>query len=524
MKNVLIPTKLDKFAADLLKEKGFKVVQAHDKTIEELAAANPETEALIIRSEKVTPAVMDALPKLKLVVRAGAGYDNVDIKYARRKNVDVMNTPGANANAVAEEVVAMMLAAYRKLIPADISTRNGEWEKNKFMGNEITEKTIGIIGLGNIGRLLVKRLQGFEMKFLAYDPVISADFAEKMGVELCTVEDIFKRADIISLHLPENEATRGLVNKKLLETMKTGAMLVNCARSGIINENDLREMKPVKKLIFCNDVYAKDAAGPKSVADIADVMAPHLGASTAEANFVAAKRAAEQTIAYFEKGVTNCVVNKGVPDGLDEKYQTLAFTIARLARTYLGEKKAPHKIETSYYGKLRKFGNWMLAPVTAGISPEFDPFLDASDALSFLKERGIEVSDREVDDSKNYGEAITVDLFEGDKTIRKVSIRGTITENHMMVSRINNYDKLYLEPSGHNLFVEYGDEPGVIGKIASILGAEGINIIDIRAPQDLKANMSLAAIKVNKELSAEALDKIKASVNAKKIFQFTYEA
>ncbi|MFZ2658242.1 MAG: NAD(P)-dependent oxidoreductase, partial [Victivallales bacterium] len=170
MKNVLIPTKLESVAKEILVARGYKVTQ-DPKPLEELVKIYPETEVLIVRSEKVTPQIIDALPGLRLVVRAGAGYDTIDIKYARRKNVDVMNTPGANANAVAEEVVAMMLAAARHVVQGDVTTREGKWEKNKFMGTELTGKTVGILGMGNIGRLVARRLEGFEMKFLVYDPV-----------------------------------------------------------------------------------------------------------------------------------------------------------------------------------------------------------------------------------------------------------------------------------------------------------------------------------------------------------------
>jgi D-3-phosphoglycerate dehydrogenase len=221
-----------------------------------------------------------------------------------------MNTPGANSNAVAEEVVALVLAAMRHVVPADISTRAGNWEKSKFLGREITGKTVGVVGLGHIGRLLIKRLSGFEVKVLGFDPMMSAETAAQLGIELTTTERIFAESDIISLHIPENNETRGMVNASLLGLMKEGAILVNCARAGIINEDDLRAIKAEKKLVFCNDVYAKDVAGEKSVADIADVMLPHLGANTREANFNAAKRAGEQLIAYFENGNTDCVVNK----------------------------------------------------------------------------------------------------------------------------------------------------------------------------------------------------------------------
>ncbi len=518
MKKVLIPTKLDKVVAKILTDAGFEVVQVPDKPVLDLAKENSDAQVVIVRSEKVTPEVMDQLPQLKLVVRAGAGYDNIDTKYARRRNVDVMNTPGANSNAVAEEVVALALAAYRKLVPADESTRAGKWEKSKFMGREITGKTLGILGLGNIGRLLAKRVSGFEMTVLAFDPVLSADMAKSLGVKLCSVEDIFAQADIISLHIPENDATRGMVNARLLSLMKKGAMLINCARAGIVDEEAIRAAKAEKELIYCNDVYKKDAEGPKSVADIADIMLPHLGASTKEANFLAAKRAADQTVAYFADGVTTCVVNKGVPDGMDEKYQTLASLLAGVSAAYLGADAQISRVETSFYGALHPFGKWMLAPITAGICKTFDPYLGAKDALDFLKSRGIEMIDRAVDDEKHYGESITIDLVTNKDT---VSVRGTIAESHMMLSRINNYDKLYLELSGNNLFVEYKDATGIIGKIASILGENSINIIDIRAPQDLERSRSLAVVKTNVPVPADLIARIKEEVKAEKAFSFS---
>lgn len=521
MSKVLIPTKLDKAAAKLLQEKGFTVVQDAEKKLPALAAENPETSVIIVRSEKVTSDIIDALPKLRLIVRAGAGYDNIDTKHARKKSVDVMNTPGANSNAVAEEVIALWLAAYRYIVPGDSTTRQGQWEKSKYMGRELTGKTLGVVGLGSIGRLVVKRLQGFDIKFLGYDPVISADYAEKMGVQLCSIEEIFEKADCVTLHIPENKDTKGMINRSLLGRMKKGAVLVNCARAGVINEGDLREVKKEKGLFFCNDVYPKDEAGPKTVADIADIMVPHIGANTHEANFNAAMRAAEQTVDYFEKGVTTCVVNKGVPDGLDECYQQLASAIARLARSYLGREAAPHQIETSFYGSLKKYSKWLLAPITSGLCAEFDPFLDASDAEDFLKRRGIVVVNREVDEGKGYGEAMTIDLFEGSTSISKVSIRGTITEGNLMISRVNNFDKLYFEPSGNNLFVEYTDEPGVIAKISKVLGDNGININDIRAPQDPARKNAMCVLKTNAPVSQELVDKIKVAVKAKVAFAYS---
>jgi len=518
MKKVLIPTKLDKAVSEILSAKGFTVVQDMDTPFSDLAKANADSEALIVRSEKVTPEIMDLLPSLKLVVRAGAGYDNIDIKYARRKAIDVMNTPGANSNAVAEEVIALILAAYRRLVPADISTRAGKWEKKAFMGRELTGKTLGIIGLGHIGRLLAKRASGFEVKILGFDPVISKELAHEIGVTLASVEDIFAKADIISLHVPENDLTRGMVNEKLLSLAKKGAMIINCARAGIINEDDLRKFKAEKNIIYCNDVYKKDAEGEKTIADVADIMLPHLGASTKEANFEAAKRAADQTVAYFENGVTTCVVNKGVPDGLDAQYQHLASILAKLARAAIGLNAPLSKIETSFYGKLHQFSKWMTAPICAGLTPDFDPFLDAKDAQEFLKTRGVELVNRDVDNDKNYGESITIDLV--DSKNNRISVRGTITEGNMMISRICDFDKLYLDPKGTILFFEYKDTPGVIAKLSGALSEKGINIIDIRAPQNLKSGNSLAVIKTCSDVSDADVAKMGELVGAINAFKF----
>ena len=311
MKKVLIPTALDSVAKEILeKHGGYAVTQIPKADILKFAQENPDLHALIVRSEKITAEIIDAAPQLKAIVRAGADYNTIDIAHARAKGVDVMNTPGANSNGVAEEVVALMLADARKLIPADASCRAGKWEKTAFMGTEITGKTIGIVGLGYIGRLVAKRLSGFEPTFLGYDPGITMRQAAELGVKLVSLDELFATSDYVTLHLPEIAETKGMVNRALLGQMKEGAVLINCARAGIVNEADLRAVKAEKKIRFLNDVYAKDEEGPKSVVDVADIMVPHLGASTREANYKAAELAAQELIDLDEKGIDKAVVNK----------------------------------------------------------------------------------------------------------------------------------------------------------------------------------------------------------------------
>ncbi|MFA6272856.1 MAG: 3-phosphoglycerate dehydrogenase family protein, partial [Patescibacteria group bacterium] len=500
MKKVLIPTKLDKVAREILTASGsYEVVQNDSADILELAGKNPDTYALVVRSEKVTAEVIDSIPALKVVIRAGAGFNTIDTKHARKKGIDVMNTPGANSNGVAEEVIALMLADARHLIPADASTRRGEWEKKAFMGRELAGKTIGIVGLGNIGRLVVKRLSGFECTMLGYDPVISAERAREMNVTLTDLETIFSKSDYVTLHIPENDETKKIIGTKLLSLMKKNAVIVNCARAGIIDEDALRAVKQEKKLRFLNDVYPKDAEGKKSVEDIADIMVPHLGASTVEANWNAAKRSAEQLIEFDTKGITSFIVNRDIPDGLDRAYCDLANTLARLCRCLTGKGTSLKLIETSFYGALEPFADWLMVPIIAGIWEDFDRSMDPKAARAYIEGRGIEYINRKVDPGKGYEASITIDLTSqvDSDNLRQISIRGTVAEGNKMVSRINEFDKLYFEPAGDTVFFLYKDRPGVIGAIGAKLAGGKINIEDMRNPHDAKTNRSLAILKVN---------------------------
>lgn len=310
MKKVLIPTRLETAAADTLTSAGYQVIQDADTPLADQAQAHPDAEVLIVRSEKVTAELIDSLPSLKLIVRAGAGYDSIDTAHARGKGVDVMNTPGANANAVAEEVVAMILANYRHIVTGDVTTRAGGWEKKNLMGTELSHKTVGIIGMGHIGRLVARRLKGFEPTILASSRSMTDEEAWEYGVRLCGLDEIFSQSDIITIHVKGGPATKNLVNAELIARMKPDAVLVNCARFGIVDEEALRDaMAGGHHIQYLTDVYAEDKPGDKPVAELAALMLPHLGASTHEANLTAARRSAEQTIAYFADGSKTYVVN-----------------------------------------------------------------------------------------------------------------------------------------------------------------------------------------------------------------------
>jgi D-3-phosphoglycerate dehydrogenase len=517
MKKVLIPTKLDGAARELLEAHGgYEVVQDEASDLASLVAHHADTYALIVRSEKITAEVIDALPGLKVVIRAGAGYNTIDTRHARSRGVDVMNTPGANANAVAEEVVALMLADARHLIPADASARTGKWEKKNFMGREISGKTLGVVGVGYIGQMLIRRLRGFDVKVLGYDPVLTPERARDLGVELVDLPELFAQSDYISLHVPENDQTRGLVGSELLATTKQGATIINCARSGIVDEDAMRAVKAEKGIRLLNDVYPKDEAGDKSVADIADIMVPHLGASTQEANRNAAIRSAEQLIEFDTKGITSYIVNRDIPAGLDETYGELAHAVARLCRCVAGRADKLKLVESSFYGTLEPYGNWLLLPVLAGVIDDFDRSRDYASALQYLKEMGVDYEDRKTDEDKGYENSITIDVSVAldESRLRHASVRGTVAEGNVMISRINDFDKLYFEPSGHNLMFTYEDRPGVLGQIGAALAEANINIDDVRNPHDSKGVMSLALMKVNQPVPGEVVDSIAKKIHA----------
>ncbi len=525
MKKILIPTKLDNIAAEHLQAQGgYEVVQDDATSLQELLTQHQDTYGLIVRSEPITADVMEQLPELQVIIRAGAGYNTIDTRAARARKIDVMNTPGANSNAVAEEVIAMMLADARHIVAADPSVRAGRWEKKHFMGTEISHKTVGIVGLGYIGQLVATRLAGFSCNLLGYDPIVSPDKVDPLGVQMTSLEELFAQSDYVTLHMPENKETKGIISTALLTRMKPGATLINCARAGILDEEALRTIKQTKNIRFLNDVYPKDAEGPKSVADIADLMLPHLGASTREANTLAAQRAAEQLIDYDQKGTMSFVVNREIPIGLDEQFCDLAYTVAHLCRNMVGDPGKVKRIETSIYGSLSPYAEWLCSSIISGVYEDFQRASEPSETLAFLSERGVSFQNREVDPSKRFENSITVDLTaEVDREIdRHVSIRGTVEEGVLLISRINQFDKLYFEAAGPVILFLYEDRIGVVGTIGQILAEEGINIEDMRDPHDLKSNRSLAILKVDQLVSQDALDRIHQAIEAIRSFRIAF--
>ena len=366
---------------------------------EELKEKIKEYHGLAIRSAtKVTAEILEAAENLKVIGRAGTGVDNVDTAAATKKGVVVMNTPGGNTVTTAEHAVSMMMALARKIPQATASMKGGKWEKKKFEGTEMTNKTLGILGVGNIGSVVASRAQGLKMNVIAYDPFISAEAADKLGIALVSMDDLFKRSDFISIHVPLTNDTRGLVNADAIAKMKDGVKIINCARGGIVNEADLAAaIKAGKVSGAAFDVFEQEppAADNPLLALEEVIVTPHLGASTAEAQESVAVAVAEQMADYLMNGTIRNAVN--VPSVPAELLVSLGayISLRREARKLSGQilKGGVEEITVEYSGEVV---NYDVAPITIAcikglLDQVMDLYVNFVNAPFVAKERGIKV-------------------------------------------------------------------------------------------------------------------------------------
>jgi D-3-phosphoglycerate dehydrogenase len=438
-------------------------------------------EALAVRSAtKVTREVLEAGKSLKVVGRAGIGVDNIDLGAATRLGIVVMNTPGGNTITVAEHTLAMLMAAARYIPQATQSMRAGQWEKKKFSGRELFNKTLGVVGLGNIGSVVAQRALALKMKVVAYDPFLSAEAAKRLGVEMATLDDLYRRADFITVHVPLTEQTRGLVGTRAIGLMKPTAILVNCARGGIVDETALVEALKTKKLAAAAlDVFEKEPL-PKdhpllSLDNV--VLTPHLGASTEEAQVNVAVALAEQMVDYLVNGTVRNAVNlpsvsREVLDVLGP-YLNLGAKLGRLCGQLAAS--GTESIDIEYSGEITKHA---VGPITSqvlrGMLAHFmDVPVNEVNAPALAQERGIAVSERRTSASPDFASLIAVTVKGASQSLR---VAGTLFgRQNPRIVQVNQFD-IEAVPEGHLLVLHNRDVPGVIGKFGTTLGSAGINI------------------------------------------------
>jgi D-3-phosphoglycerate dehydrogenase len=515
MSKVLISDSLSPRAAEIFRERGVEVVEKVGLKPDELIAIIGEFDGLAIRSNtKVTAQVLEAATNLKVIGRAGIGVDNVDIPAATARGVIVMNTPFGNSITTAEHAIAMMMALARDIPAADRSTQSGKWEKSRFMGVEVTGKTLGLIGCGNIGSIVADRANGLRMKVIAYDPYLSPERAVDIGVEKVELDELLARADFISLHTPLTESTRGIIDKAAIARMKDGVRIVNCARGGLVVEADLRDALDSGKVAGAAfDVFEVEPARENVLFGRDNLIAtPHLGASTNEAQENVALQVAEQIADYLVDGAVTNALN--MPSVTAEEaprlrpYMKLAAQLGGfMGRIVEGNIAC---VDVEYEGLATELNTRPLNAIV--LQSLLEPVLDLSvnmvNAPLIAREKGIEVTDKKLSREGDYLTLVRLSVNTQDN--QTYSIAGTLFADRQ--PRIVNILGIDIEAQlgSHLLFVRNDDKPGFIGALGTILGDAGINIANFNLGRVGPGQGAIALIDVDQPIPAEVLRRIEA--------------
>lgn len=475
--NILIAEPLAPAGIELFQSQpGWKTIVSNPKEFTKHLA---EADALLVRSAvQVGKAVLDQAPKLRVIGRAGVGVDNVDLDAATEAGVLVMNTPGGNAVSVAEHTFALMLAMARHISQADHSTRGGKWEKKKFMGNELRGKTLGVVGLGSIGREVVKRGRAFEMRILAHDPYVTPKLAQDIGAELVELARLYAESDYITLHVASTPETQGMLSHDAFRQMKAGVRIVNCARGELVDETALQEALAAGKIAGAAlDVYGTEPppAGYPLFTGENVVATPHIGGSTEEAQEIVGVRIAEQVVEYLKSGVAINAVN--MPSMSREQYRALGPYVALAER--LGNLAAhlaagnPATVRLVYFGKLADSNTNLLrsAGLAGVLARSTSQRANLVNAVQIAEQRGWNVAERH-EQRAGHADSIRLEV-ETDKGI--TSVEGAMVFDK---PRLIQADGIQCDAAltGHLTFMKNQDVPGVIGHVGTVLGRNCVNI------------------------------------------------
>ncbi len=507
----------------LLKHPDFKVEIHAKPTPEQFKELIKDYDGLMIRSEvKVTPEIVAAGAKLKFIGRAGTGVDNVDIPSATQKGIVVANVPGGNTISAAEHTVGLMLALARNIPQACGALKNKEWKRDKFVGTELQGKTLGLIGLGRIGREVASRMIAFEMKVIAYDPFASKEFAQSSGIELKSLEEIYAESDYISIHSPLNDTTRGMINAEALKKMKNGVRIVNCARGGIIDEKALSEaIKSGHVKGAAIDVFAKEPPVDWTIIETeGTVVTPHLAASTEEAQVKIASELSEVVIDYFTKGVIRNAVN--VPTLDWETYKKLEPYIALSEKlgSFQGQmiEGGITEIKLQFKGDISAFNTnpLTIAYLKGLLSPILDVKVNFVNAPSLVKERGIKVKERKTETVEDYTSLITATVVT-DKG--ELPIAGTLFSHKN--PRVVSLSGLSVDivPSGNMLLVSNIDRPGVVGQVGVFLGKNNLNIANMQVARKDAGGEAMTIINIDSPVPADVIKQIGTFSGVNKVKQ-----
>ena len=515
MPKVLISDALSPAAIQIFKDRGIDVdfQPALGKDKEKLATVIGNYDGLAIRSAtKVTAKILEWAKDLKVIGRAGIGVDNVDIPAATARGIIVMNTPFGNSITTAEHAVSLMLALARQIPEADASTRAGKWEKNKFMGVEIFGKTLGVIGCGNIGSIVADRAIGLRMKVIAFDPFLSQERAADLGVEKVEIDDLFRRADFITLHAPLTDKTRNIVNAGAIKNMKKGVRIINCARGGLVDEGALYEaLKNGQVAGAAFDVFVTEPATENPLFHLPNVVCtPHLGAATSEAQENVALQIAEQMSDYLLRGaITNAINFPSISAEEAPKLKPF-IALAEKLGSFAGQltETGISKVQLAYEGAVAQMNTKALT--SAALAGLLRPMLGDVNVVSapvVAKERGIVVEEVTREMPEDYESLITVTVTTERQT-RHVS--GTVfADGRPRIVNIKGI-RMDAEFGPSMIYITNLDKPGFIGKFSSTLGEAGINIATFHVGRDAPGGNAVALIEIDGDLPEAVLAKVRA--------------
>ena len=512
-KKVLVSDPLSNKGLEILgRAKNLKVDIRPGLTPEELKKIIPEYDAIIIRSEtKLKGDIIEAAARLKVIGRAGIGLDNVDLPVATKKGIVVMNTPQENAIAAAEHTIAMMLSISRKIPQATSSMKGGKWEKKKFMGVELYNKTLGLVGIGVIGTIVADRARGLKMKVIGYDPYLSPEVAEKKGVELVSLDELLARSDFISVHTPLTDETRNLIDKNAMTKMKKGVILINCARGGIINEKDLYEaIKGGKVAGAALDVFEKEPAVGNPLLELDEVVStPHLGASTGEAQENVAIAIAQQMVDYLLHGEARNAVNIPMvsPDILP--FLSPYLRLGEKLGSFLSQiaDYAIEEVLIEYHGELVNYGTRpvMISILKGLLTPFVGETVNYVNAPVMAKERGIKITESTSATHEDFANLLAITVR---SKMEQNMIAGTLFgRKELRIVRLNDF-LIEAIPDGYILLVNNYDKSGVIGNLGTTLGSRNINIATMQFGRDRMGGNAISLLHLDAPLPPGMLGEI----------------
>jgi D-3-phosphoglycerate dehydrogenase len=516
MPRVLISDKLESPGLDLLRQAGVELDERHGLTGPALQEAMRDADGMIVRSgTRVTAELLENPGKLRAIVRAGVGVDNIDVAAATRKGIVVMNTPGGNTVSTAEHTITLMLALARMIPTADASVHSGKWERGKFVGTQLAGKTLGVVGLGRIGREVARRAAGMDMKVVGFDPFLAPDRAAQLGIEaVAGLDQLLPRCDFVTVHTPLTDETRDLIGAKQLALLRKGARVLNCARGGIISEEALAEALRSGHLAGAAlDVFVQEPPPPDHpLLKLPNVVTtPHLGASTAEAQTSVAIEAAQLLVDFLTRGIVQFAVNMAAVDRTELEELRLYVDMAR--RLGLLHAQMSHgairRAELKYHGEVaRRSTRLVTAAFTAGLL-EFRLAQDVNvvNAELLARERGIEIVEQSSPRKGDFSTLIRAELVTDKKTYNAA---GTLFGNQFL--RLVQLGPYHLDAymDGIMLIFTHRDVPGLIGFIGTIFGKHQVNIAQMTVGRQMAGGEAIAVVNLDTMPPEDALKEVRA--------------